>query len=96
MPAEFLCLQNPSACRIPLPTESLAEIKVSLRPENHLSILILVNYNLEMRTKGILSFSISYLVLEIFRSFDIFGVIEIFRVFYSNFNCINMLMGTYN
>ena len=48
-----------------------------------------------MRTKGILSFSISYLVLEIFRSFDIFGVIEIFRVFYSNFNCINMLMGTY-
>ena len=49
-----------------------------------------------MRTKGILSFSISYLVLEIFRSFDIFGVIEIFRVFYSNFNCINMLMGTFN
>ena len=30
-------------------------------------ILILVNYNYEMSKKGVLSFSISYLVLEIFR-----------------------------
>ena len=30
-------------------------------------ILILVNYNYEMSKKGVLGFSISYLVLEIFR-----------------------------
>ena len=33
------------------------------------AILILVSYNYEMSKKGVLGFSISYLVLEIFRFF---------------------------
>ena len=33
------------------------------------AILILVNYNYEMSKKGVLGFSISYLVLEIYRFF---------------------------
>ena len=45
--------------------------KVPLRRKNRLSSFILVNYNCEMNKKGVLGFSISYLVLEIFWFFDI-------------------------
>ena len=40
-------------------------------------ILILVNYNYEMSKKGVLGFSISYLVLEIFRFLDIFDKLSL-------------------